>query len=157
MTTHITAITYEPKIEATKNGSIRNTWRILNPKRPKKVRDTLLTHGWSGKPYRSPWNWRRSDEIRQVVEVEVQSEFVRLLRMESIGGIFGKPKDDISGIRGITYEMGAHDYSWDSKRMDYEAKLDGIQPPLGLELKRTLEGFHGRFEATPVHFQIIRW
>ena len=58
MTVHVKALTYEPKIARVLNGKIRQTIRPLSKKKPVMPGDTLLLHGWFGKPYRSPWSWR---------------------------------------------------------------------------------------------------
>jgi len=53
-------LTYQPKIEAVKAGTCRQTIRYWNPKQPlpNPEEDTITIFTWSGKPYRSPWGWR---------------------------------------------------------------------------------------------------
>jgi hypothetical protein len=41
--------------------------------------------------------------------------------------------------------------------MDRIARLDGISPPNGTELKHVLESYHGEFTDKPVQMQVIRW
>jgi len=55
---HVLPLTYEPKIKNVRNGVCRQTIRPVSVKKPKKVGDLVMFHGWSGKPYASPWSWR---------------------------------------------------------------------------------------------------
>ena len=57
MVGHVKSFTYEPKIEGVRRGEIRQTIRPKG-KRPVEVGDRILFHGWTGRPYRSPWSWR---------------------------------------------------------------------------------------------------
>ena len=146
MTTHIIPMTYQPKIEGVKDGSCRQTTRILKPMNPKKVDDIALLHGWSGMPYRSPWGWRRKDPLIQVIDMlalkHTASFWQHLVTAKPIG----------------TESCLLNHYPWFGEEMDYLAKLDGISPPTGQEYKNVLEKYHGRFhDFNPVHFQIIRW
>lgn len=45
-------------------------------------------------------------------------------------------------------------YPWDSRQVDELARLDGIVPPLGVELKRVLSIIYGEL---PKCLQAIRW
>ena len=132
MVTHILSMTYGPKIEGVRNGAIRQTIRRLNPKRPFKLGDKLLIHGWSGKPYRSPWNWRMEAIVTEVFELCVADW----------------------GVVGL--ENPPRWTSWDDEGVDYLAESDGIDPPTGDALKAVLERFHGKFHE-PAYFQVIRW
>jgi hypothetical protein len=135
MTTHILSMTYAPKIAGVRNGSIRQTIRKYNPKRPFKVGDKLIIHGWESKPYRSPWNWRIEVHIDQLPEFEARDNGV----------------NDLAPVAGYKF------HAWNSTVMDRIAKLDGIDPPTGVALKEVLEKFHGEFSFNPVRFQVIRW
>ena len=57
MAVHVKALTYQPKIGRVLSGEIRQTIRKVG-KKPIKHGDTLILHGWFGRPYRSPWSWR---------------------------------------------------------------------------------------------------
>jgi len=59
MAKHCLSLTYEPKIPAVRNGSCTQTIRPLGSVE-KHVGDWVMFHGWSDKPYRSPWSWRTS-------------------------------------------------------------------------------------------------
>ena len=134
MTTHILAITYQPKIEGVKNGTIRQTIRPIS-KIPRKVGDKLILHGWKGKPYRSPWSWRREATVKQVFEIECYADYF------------------IDEENYICQWVVAD--AWD--RPSRLAQLDGISPSTGLQLKHVLETYHGKFTDKPVQMQVIRW
>lgn len=70
MATHIMALTYKPKIEAVKSLECRQTIRLLNPVRPKKVGDNFILHTWAGKPYRSGWDWRLNGSFKEITLLE---------------------------------------------------------------------------------------
>ena len=55
---HVLPLTYKPKIENVRKGICKQTIRPVSIKKPKKIDDLIMFHGWSGKPYTSPWNWR---------------------------------------------------------------------------------------------------
>lgn len=144
MTTHILGMTYEPKIQGVRHGTIRQTIRLYNPKNPFKLGDRLIIHGWAGNPYRSPWSWRMNAVIEEIDHIWVDSEAWVL-------------KDDYD----LTHERYATALNpWDIPHdvLDKIAKADGIDPPTGAELKKVLEAFHGPFPYAPMmEFQIIRW
>ena len=151
MTTHILAITYQPKIEGVKNGIIRQTIRLFNPKNPRKVGDKVILHGWKGKPYRSPWSWRREEKVTVVLD---------MVAMETVAGFW---QSIISG-KALSYESVAMAYyPWFGEPMEYLAKLDGIPDSSnnsytrGELLKQVLENYHGKFTDKPVQMQVIRW
>jgi len=127
---HCKAFTYKPKIEAVRAGECRQTIRPLG-KRPVKVGDTILFHGWEGRPYWSKWSWR--------LEVTVKS--CRRVRFDDVGMWM-----ELNSEEPIQME-----WEW----LDIVAERDGIDPPTGLELKRILTEMHGLKE--PTEFQIIRW
>jgi hypothetical protein len=133
MTTHILAITYQPKIEGVKNGTIRQTIRPLS-KIPRKVGDKLILHGWKGKPYRSPWSWRLNTEIELSAGMLAQDATFKL-----------------------EYPGGWETFGWVDESADWLARDDGIVPPTGLQLKQVLETYHGKFTDKPVQMQVIRW
>jgi len=142
MTTHILGMTYGPKIEGVRNGTIRQTIRRLNPERPFALGDKLLIHGWAGKPYRSPWDWRLKAEVRELDWLKVDCSCWVVIQYEDL-------------IRD-GYRATSSPWRYEHEVIDSIAKADGIEPPTGLGLKTVLERFHGLFvEAT--EFQVIRW
>jgi len=147
MTTHITAMTYPPKIEAVKSGECRQTTRIYNEKNPFKVDDFILIHGWEGRPYHSRWDWRRPKEpITQVID---------LIALEHTATFCQNP---ITGKYIGTGSLKTLSLPWHDDVMDELARLDGIVPATGLEYKSVLEGFHGQFaKYIPIRFQVTRW
>ena len=147
MTTHITAMTYKPKIEPIKTGGCRQTTRIYNENNPFKVGDLILIHGWAGRPYRSPWNWRRPKEpVTQVID---------MIALEHSASFMRNPITGRYVVEGSLRTLGL---PWHDDVMDELARLDGIVPATGSEYKSVLEGFHGPFaKYAPVRFQIIRW
>lgn len=143
MTTHIMAMTYAPKVEGVKNGTIRQTIRRFNPKNPFKLGDKLLIHGWSGKPYRSPWSWRLEAKVKELDKLLCDCDMWALV--------------DHYDLTHSGYCTAAH--PWDSTHpiIDKIAKADGITPPTGMSLKLVLEGFHNMFGPDCTEFQVIRW
>ena len=142
MTTHILSMTYQPKIEGVRNGTIRQTIRLYNEKRPFKVGDKLLIHGWAGKPYRSKWSWRMEATVNFCPEINMIA--------------------DKDVVRVPVWSHAIRDFAWvpvfwDQDYANELARLDGISPPCGPELKRVLETYHGKFTDEPVQMQVIRW
>lgn len=133
MTTHILSMTYQPKIEGVRNGTIRQTIRLYNEKRPFKVGDKLLIHGWAGKPYRSRWNWKANATIQESFEIECHQDYF------------------------IDGEDWLHHWNTKGGYASDLASEDGISPSTGLELKAVLERYHGKFTDKLVRFQVIRW
>ncbi len=67
-------------------------------------------------------------------------------------------QDPITGTPFSNQSCEINTCPWFDELIDRIAKLDGILPPTGTELKNVLETYHGRFhDFNPVHFQIIRW
>jgi hypothetical protein len=144
MTTHILSMTYGPKIEGVRNGTIRQTIRRFNPKRPFEIGDKLLIHGWSGKPYRSLWNWRMEAVVKELDRLEVDDDAWTL-----------------SDHQDLTHEgfcTACHIWEQEHPRMVDIALADGIYPPTSRQLRAVLESFHGPFpEDDMMEFQVIRW
>jgi len=132
LTTHILAITYQPKIEGVRNGTIRQTIRVFNPENPRELGDRIILHGWKGKPYRSPWSWRREGRIISI-------------------GLFQMSADCVRDTLGNMAFWGS------SEQLKKMAEFDGIKPATGIELKHILESYHGKFTDKPVQMQVIRW
>ena len=55
---HILPLTYKPKIPDVRSGKCTQTIRPVSDVKHKQVGDWIMFHGWSGKPYRSPWSFR---------------------------------------------------------------------------------------------------
>ena len=146
MTTHILSMTYPPKIEAVRRLECRRTTRLFNPENPFEEGDSVLIHGWAGKPYRSPWNWR-------LPKMPILPP-IYLLAMEHTIGCWQNP---ITGTPLSRESVNISYVPWQDPLVDELARLDGIDPPTGLEYKSVLERFHGRFVGEPVQFQIVRW
>ncbi|MCD6468720.1 MAG: hypothetical protein J7L32_05380 [Thermoplasmata archaeon] len=127
MTTHIMSFTYAPKIEAVRSGECRQTIRKVRGNRRIKEGDFIIFHGWSGKPYRSPWSWRLKVKVTEVLGFEAFPEGVRL------------PNGYIEG--------------WGY--MKEYAELDHISPPTGEALKETLKKLNGPDWGG--YYNIIRW
>lgn len=143
MTTHILSMTYQPKIEGVRNGTIRQTIRIYNPKRPFKVGDKLLIHGWEGRMYRSPWSWRMEEVVKELDRLDCDSDVWVLW--------------DNYDLKHEGFCSAVNPYECQHDVIDAIAKADGISPATGLELKNVLERYHGKFTDKPVRFQVIRW
>lgn len=74
---HVKAFTAEFKIEAVRSGKCTQTIRPLG-KRPVQEKDTILFHGWEGRPYFSKWNWRMGVEVIKVINCEMFEDGVVL-------------------------------------------------------------------------------
>jgi len=152
MTTHIMSMTYGPKIEGVRNGTIRQTIRKYNPKRPFKLGDKLLIHGWSGKPYGSPWSWRMESVVTELDHLWVDN-MVWVLK-------------DHYDLTHEGYASSMHVWDRPHPHIEKIAKDDGIVPPTPMELLKVLEDFHGKFPRSGLliygdppmaEFQVIRW
>ena len=125
MTRHMMSMTYGPKIEAVRNGTCAQTIRKGDRV---SVGDTILFHGWEGKPYRSKWNWRK-----RVVDTEA---------IPMYANEYG-------------FKHNARFYLWDDAHADEIAAMDFIYPPHGLVLARVLAELNGG--NIDGEYQIIRW
>ena len=65
---HVKAFTHEPKIPGVRDGTITQT---IRPGRKIKEGDYILYHGWTGRPYRSPWSWRLQVLVTEVVDIDL--------------------------------------------------------------------------------------
>lgn len=120
-------LTYQPKIPGVLAGDITQTIRINTDLLPF---DWIAFHGWSGKPYRSPWSFR--------------TPYLNVMKAEPIY-IF----DD-----GIAYKGTTAQFQIGHPVLDRLAALDGIQPATGQELLRVLHQMHG---PGTVAGKIITW
>ena len=121
----ILPLTYEPKIDGVINGTIRQTirkgWKY-------KVGDQIAFHGWEGKPYRTPWNFRTGYfTLEKVIDVVIFSD----------------------GIQTVT-PFGKFFHGWED--LNIAAELDGIDPPTGEALRDVLLSMGCTGNA-----QILRW
>ena len=129
MTKHVMAITYEPKIKPVKDGrctqTIRKGRKVLKG-------DEILFHGWSGRPYRSKWDWRKRVVVCQVIYIEISHR----------------------GIVDMADPKTIH--SWNSYAINNISAFDFIEPPTGVALRDVLFGLNGAPDG-PKEYQIIRW
>ena len=122
---HIKAMTYKPKIPGMREGTIRQTIRIGS-----KVfmGDTILFHGWEGRPYVTKWSWRMTVIVANVIDI----------RAYETGFI-----------------MYGHYNSWDSHIADIIAECDGVSS--GEELGKLLTKMHQLGNVQGKMMQIIKW
>lgn len=136
--THVKALTYAPKIAAVLQGECCQTIREINPNAdPSKhvhVGDTIIFHGWEGRPYRSSWSkWRLTVDVTTVEELRADRPDGFAIRRP--GAVFtGK---------------------WSGMLADHLARWDHIDPPTGHGLRRVLERLNGPMDGRV--FNIIRW
>ena len=129
MTTHIKALTYAPKIDGVRSGSIRQTIRPVG-RRSVREGDHILFHSWSGKPYRSAWSWRMVVHVLSVRDVWIVRD-------------------------GIVFPLIDCAMPWSHPYMAAVARMDGIEPPTGEALGAYL---NARYDlSVPRAFQIINW
>ncbi len=83
---HVKAFTYEPKIKGVLEAIIKGTIRSLG-KVPVEVGDSILFHGWEGRPYFSDWTWRIRVKVSRVENFHMFKDGIIQ------GGIFFKWKD----------------------------------------------------------------
>lgn len=129
MTKHVMAITYPPKIEPVKDGRCIQT---IRKGRKVSVGDEILFHGWSGKPYRSKWDWRKRVTIVDIIPTVI-----------SIHGMF------FPTIDGLVHK-------WTDPYPTKLARFDFIDPTTGEALRDVLFGLNGA-PNHPEEYQIIRW
>ena len=133
MSVHTIALTYAPKIKGVCKGEIRQTIRKVQ-KRVYKVGDSLIFHGWAGRPYWSAWDWR-------LTGLELKEVF--LINLDSSGIVY---KEDNTGTRLQVLQK---------TDLDELARLDGIDPPTGEELLKVLKG---KNKKNPYGlFWVLRW
>lgn len=132
MKKHVMAITYKPKIEPVKDGRCTQT---IRKGRRFTVGDSVLIHGWEGRPYRSKWSWRMRVIITMAAPIVIHNE----------------------GISGVNRygNIGAICHWWGNycKTLAIE---DSIEPATGEELKNVLFGLNGE-PTESEQYQIIRW
>ena len=147
--TFIRSITYADKIEGVLNDYIRQSIRRITEaevehdrhrRRYVKPGDKIIWHGWQGRPYRSPWSFRKAVIVTEAIPITMFKD----------GFLFWND-DDTKG----NFEL------WDSPIMDEISRLDGINPPTGVELGKVLWKLNGNYmKQNCLNFtrmQIIRW
>ena len=140
MANHCIALTYEPKIKGVCKGEIRQTIRKVG-KRVYRVGDTLIFHGWSGRPYWSTWDWRlKGLTITEVYKVHIDNN----------GGVF-KVIPELSVGPFANCCCGAE---MCTAALNELARLDGIVPPTGEGLKAVLSAKNKSFEGD---YWVLRW
>ncbi len=70
---HVKAFTYEPKIKGVLEEVIKGTIRALG-QIPVEVGDSILFHGWAGRPYFSDWTWRIRVKVSKVENFQMFSD-----------------------------------------------------------------------------------
>ncbi|MCK4544630.1 hypothetical protein KAU43_03760 [candidate division WOR-3 bacterium] len=60
---HCKALTYKPKIQAFLEGKVKGT---IRPYHTVEKGDSILFHGWKGRPYHSSWTWRMRVTVSKV-------------------------------------------------------------------------------------------
>ena len=123
---HVMALTYEPKIDSVRAG---NCTQAIRPDKDKDIErsDTILFHGWEGRPYRSKWDWRYGPVVvKQVIRIRLYPE-------------------------GVYYQDTEKMVPWE--RCEPLANLDGIDTWLNM---RDYFMEHNSLKRGPA-FVIIRW
>ena len=133
---HVKAFTYQPKIPAVRSGLITQT---IRPGLKVSEGDEILFPGWTGRPYRSPWNWRLRVTVSYIRAIIVWPTCYQY----HAGMINGLPHTK-------TVE-------WDKLEATRLAERDGIDPPTGAELGRVLCAMHSKGARGGAVYQIIRW
>ena len=117
MTNFYKPLTYAPKIEGVKDGTIRQTIRYKSEKAPEaRPGDNFTLFTWSGRPYWSKWEWRETWELREVIKAKL---FIPL-------------EEGRNPFIVIDGEL------WSPEQMTDLAVRDGIDPPTYQELLRVL-------------------
>ena len=132
MTKHVKALTYKPKIEPVLDGRCCQTIRKGDKI---KIGDEILFHGWSGRPYRSKWDWRKRVIITKVADIKISKYGI----------------DSIGKCTGTKYKM-----LWDDVRLNELAAADFIDPPTGEGLRDVLFRLNKPPE-NPEDYQVIVW
>jgi len=127
MKKHVMAITYAPKEAAVQSGECCQTIRKGDKV---SVGDEILFHGWSSRPYRSPWSWQKRITVRDVMQTQIKYDL------------------------GIKLHGGWA--KWSSLIVNTVAAADYISSATGLELRDVLFGHNSR-NVTASTYQIIRW
>lgn len=120
-------LTYSPKISRVLDGSITQSIRIDTNLQEG---DFIAFHGWSGKPYHSPWSFRTPFmELTMATPIHVKKD-------------------------SIYFPESGETYKRPSGFLNTLAALDGIDPPTAEELIRILHAMHGK---GILHGKILRW
>ena len=141
MTTHIMALTYAPKIEGVKAGTIRQTMRLINVGdtipaglKVKHISDELLFHTWAGRPYRSKWDWRELFKVKEVLHLFYTHDTWRW---------WPDMPDALAPIG--------------RQAMEEIATLDGIVPPTLEELEKVQMKLNGLKSLNNTDWEVTRW
>jgi len=129
-------LSYKPKLEAVRTGNCTQT---IRPDKDIRPGDYVYLFEWSGKPYRSPWAWKRRATVTEVMRF-------RLMRSGNVSNYY-------SGWMVVLDEYG---YEPTPNPMNELALRDGISPPTGIELRKVLVEFYGE-EAYKMTFVAITW
>ena len=127
MSKHVMSMTYAPKIAAVQDGRCTQT---IRKRGTIKVGDSIMFHGWSGRPYCSKWNGKMRVTVTEVIHFLASTEGLKFENTKTI--------------------------PWDDIIIDIIAQRDFIDPPTGLALRDVLFELNGA-PSTPERYQIIRW
>ena len=128
MRKHVMALTYPPKIEPVQDGRCTQT---IRKGRGVSVGDEILFHGWSGRPCRSKWDWRKRVTVVDATNIKISKD-------------------------GILYLNNPSVWRWHEVIVDAIAEHDFINPPTGEALRDVLFGLNGAPGGLE-EYQIIRW
>lgn len=67
---HVKSFTYKPKIKAVMDSLIKQTIRPMGDT-PVMVGDSILFHGWVGRPYHSDWSWRFRVRVTNIHNIQM--------------------------------------------------------------------------------------
>ena len=132
---HVKAFTAEFKIASVRSGDCCQTIRRKSKTKPVTGGDSILFHGWEGKPRHSKWSWRMRVEVSEVMDVSIYE----------------------SGIYQYHYPIikNNHWSNWESETTNELAKRDGFKN--GAEMKEWFMEHYGKILREENRFQIIRW
>jgi len=133
--THMPSLTYKPKIEAVKAGTIRQTVRLKRSSVEMREGDKLILHTWAGKPYRSKWDWRFEGPLKRVFQLR----FIGPTWEPQVcfDGEHWLPSDD-QGLKNIALD-------------------DGIENASAFSFKATLMNLNGLKSLENTVWNVIRW
>ena len=175
MTKHVMAFTYKPKIRYVLNGLCTQTIRPKG-KRPKKVGDSALLHGWKCKKcnneyifveqpktkfklfcpkcytyhsYRnSKWSWRLNVEIIKVIDTKMNQNGLLIFDMDDF-------LDYLRLLNKYMHLSGQDFLIWNSMPINKLAEYDFIYPPIGIAMGYIFNKMYNLSESK--EFQIINW
>jgi len=127
-------LTYAPKIQAVREGTCRQTIRVVGKAGRKNVGDLVSFHGYeNGRG--TPWTWRTEyTPFTEVHEIDINAVGIKTY-----------------GFDGYPAEF----YLW--KELDVLAQKDGIEYGTGVMLGRVLNSMKKLPTFGGVEAQVLRW